>query len=72
MATFETTRSAPFGAETVYRIASIFDETRATLVDWNNRRMTRNIVARLSERELADIGLCRADVENMRISGGHR
>jgi uncharacterized protein YjiS (DUF1127 family) len=65
MATFETTRPAPFGAETVYRMVSTLDNLRITLVDWNNRRITRNALSRLSVRDLADIGLTVADVDRM-------
>ena len=65
MATFETTRPAPFGAETIYRIVSAADMLRVALVDWNNRRITRKALSRLSERDLADIGLTLADVDRM-------
>ena len=65
MATFETARPAPFGAETVYRIVSVLDNLRMMLVDWNNRRITRNVLTRLSARDLADIGLTIADVDRM-------
>ena len=65
MATIETTRPAPFGAETIYRIVSAADGLRMALVDWNNRRITRNALSRLSERDLADIGLTLADVDRM-------
>jgi YD repeat-containing protein len=65
MATFETTRPAPFGAETLYRIVSVIDAGIATLVQWNNKRVTRNALGKLSARELADIGLTRGDVDAM-------
>ncbi len=65
MATFETTRPAPFGAETLYRIVSVIDTWRSALVEWNNKRETRNALSKLSERELTDIGLSRADVDAM-------
>lgn len=69
MATFETIRPAPFGAETVYRLVSFVDTMRATLVNWNNTRVTRNAISKLTDRELADIGLSRSDVENMSFHG---
>ena len=65
MATFETIRPAPFGAETVYRFVSFMDSKRTALAEWNNARITRNALSRLSDRELADIGLTRGDVEGM-------
>lgn len=30
---------------------------------WNEARVTRNALSRLSDRELDDIGLCRADID---------
>ena len=63
MATFETTRPAPFGAETLYHIVEYFDGVRTTLVDWNNKRATRAVLSKLSSHELADIGLTRADID---------
>lgn len=35
----------------------------ATLSAWNDARMTRNALSRLTDRELDDIGLCRGDIE---------
>lgn len=63
MATFETTRPAPFGAVTLYRVVSAFEFVRDALVEWNSKRVTRNALSRLSDRELADIGLSRSDAE---------
>jgi uncharacterized protein YjiS (DUF1127 family) len=65
MATFETTRPAPFGAETTYRIVSALDAVIGTISDWNSKRATRNALSALSDRELTDIGLSRADVERL-------
>lgn len=30
---------------------------------WNDARVTRNALSRLSDRELDDIGLCRGDID---------
>lgn len=30
---------------------------------WNDARVTKNALSRLSDRELDDIGLCRGDIE---------
>ena len=32
---------------------------------WNDRRVTRNELAKLSDRELEDIGLCRSDIDTV-------
>ncbi|MDG1279910.1 MAG: DUF1127 domain-containing protein [Pseudorhodobacter sp.] len=62
MATFETARSAPFGAITTYQIIRFFGDIMDRLVVWNDARVTRNALAKLSDRELDDIGLTRADL----------
>ncbi len=36
-----------------------------TLVCWNDRRMTRNSLNKLTARELDDIGLVRGDIPNI-------
>ncbi|SUZ31064.1 hypothetical protein ROE7235_00796 [Roseibaca ekhonensis] len=43
----------------------------ATLMTWNEQRITRNRLSLLSDRELADIGLNRADIEAV-AQGRHR
>lgn len=62
MASIETShRAAPLGA-----VSSLFAaaaEPFAALIAWNNARKTRNALYALSNRELDDIGLCRADIE---------
>lgn len=43
----------------------------ATLMTWNEQRITRNRLSALSDRELADIGLNRGDIEAV-AQGRHR
>jgi uncharacterized protein YjiS (DUF1127 family) len=62
MANFETARPAPFGAITTYQIIRFFSDALERAVIWNDARVTRNALAKLSDRELDDIGLTRADV----------
>ncbi len=64
MAAISSNRPAPFGAITVYRIASGLVAAGQRLVAWNNARTARNALSKLSDRELADIGLSRADLDN--------
>ncbi len=63
MAAYETSRPAPFGAISIFRaiqgVGSAFD----TLAAWNDARVTRKALSKLSDRELDDIGLCRGDIE---------
>ncbi|MCB1406930.1 MAG: DUF1127 domain-containing protein [Rhodobacteraceae bacterium] len=39
-----------------------FGDLFARYVAWNDQRVTRNELAKLSDRELDDIGLCRGDI----------
>ncbi|MCC5999537.1 MAG: DUF1127 domain-containing protein [Pararhodobacter sp.] len=37
----------------------------ARVAAWNDRRITRRELMRLSDRELDDIGLCRGDIDEI-------
>ncbi len=64
MALSETSlRAAPFGAVSIFRAVNFVAEPVAALSAWNNARKTRNALHALSNRELDDIGLCRADID---------
>ena len=63
MAAFETTRPAPFGAISIFRLVTFIGDAYATVAAWNDARVTRNALGKLSDRELDDIGLCRGDIE---------
>jgi uncharacterized protein YjiS (DUF1127 family) len=65
MAAFETTRTAPFGAISIFRAVQGFGTMFATFNTWNDARITRKALGKLSDRELDDIGLCRGDIETM-------
>jgi len=58
MTDFATVR--PVGATLGgFSLARLFDAAAA----WNDRRLTRNELHRLNDRELADIGLTRYDID---------
>ena len=64
MATIDTNRSfsdVSVGSRITSVIASLF----GALQSWNDARVTRNSLSRLSARELDDIGLCRGDIEQI-------
>ena len=63
MAAIETTRPAPFSAITTYRTFIGVSGVVSHLLAWNDARITRNSLNRLSDRELDDIGLCRGDID---------
>jgi uncharacterized protein YjiS (DUF1127 family) len=45
------------------RTPNFFAQFFASLQDWNDARITRKALSRLSARELDDIGLCRGDID---------
>ena len=49
----------PSAAKSGFNFSAII----GTIVAWNDRRMTRNSLNKLSARELDDIGLVRGDIE---------
>ncbi len=63
MATLQTNRTAPFGAITTYRAIQAVSNVFAAAAAWNDARVTRTALGKLSDRELDDIGLCRGDIE---------
>lgn len=64
MATIDTPR-VHFATESSGRIARFFAGIVATLIAWNDTRVTRDALAQLTDRELDDIGLCRGDIETI-------
>ena len=60
MSAIETNRSMAVGGfgSFVARIVSLIGS-------WNDFRVTRRELNRLSDRELEDIGLCRGDIERV-------
>ena len=65
MAAYQTTRTAPFGAIATYNIVRFFSDIGNAMIAWNDARVTRNALAKLSDRELDDIGLSRGDIANI-------
>lgn len=65
MAATNTTRTAPLGAITTYRFIQFVSTGVAAVGNWNDRRMTRTALGKLSDRELDDIGLCRSDIDHV-------
>lgn len=47
---------------------SIFASAIASLTAWNDARVTRKALSKLSDRELDDIGLCRGDIEDIALA----
>ncbi|MDP4033062.1 MAG: DUF1127 domain-containing protein [Pseudorhodobacter sp.] len=68
MAAFDTTRTAPLGAITTYRFVQFFSNVISAVANWNDARVTRNALGKLSDRELDDIGLSRGDIDRVGLS----
>jgi len=58
MSAFEMTR-----VESGFGVANLVSKIVASFAAWNDARVTRNALAKLSDRELDDIGLCRGDID---------
>lgn len=65
MAAIETTRPAHVGTLTGGRLSKFVASLLGAYAAWNDARVTRNALAKLSDRELDDIGLCRGDIETL-------
>lgn len=63
MAAYETSRPAPFGAISIFRAVQGLGTLVDRVVGWNDARVTRKALSKLTDRELDDIGLCRGDIE---------
>ncbi len=48
----------------VYRIITAFSQAAESFAKWNNARITRKELSKLSDRQLEDIGLTRADIDS--------
>ncbi|MFS4582273.1 DUF1127 domain-containing protein [Phaeobacter sp. C3_T13_0] len=63
MAAFDTTRTT-YGTSSLFgRLTTMIANQLAAIVDWNDARSTRETLGQLSDRELADIGLCRGNID---------
>ena len=65
MAAIDTNRIALASAPVATRAGSFFEAALAAFVAWNDARMTRNSLGKLTDRELEDIGLSRGDIETV-------
>ncbi len=61
MAVFETTR--PVAGLSFGRISSFVVSMFGAVAAWNDARVTRKSLSKLTARELDDIGLCYGDID---------
>lgn len=64
MAVYETNHVVAHGAG-----VGVVGRFFATLAAWNDARVTRKALSRLSDRELDDIGLSRSDIDLITARG---
>ncbi|KIN63790.1 DUF1127 domain containing protein [Sulfitobacter noctilucicola] len=62
MAAFDTSRTA-YGSSAA--ASSLISRMFASVVSWNDARVTRKALSSLTDRELEDIGLIRGDIEGV-------
>ncbi|WP_299283595.1 DUF1127 domain-containing protein [uncultured Tateyamaria sp.] len=65
MAAFDTTRPVYGAAPVAGQVRGHFSHLVASIVAWNDARVTRNALMSLTDRELDDIGLIRGDIEDV-------
>lgn len=67
MAVIDFSRPSASGRRVGGNVATILSNVQAVFTDWYANRQTHSELSKLSDHELADIGLIRGDID--RISG---
>ncbi|MDJ0822613.1 MAG: DUF1127 domain-containing protein [Paracoccaceae bacterium] len=65
MASFDTTRPMADGHLYGARPSTLFARIHGAIAAWNDARVTRNALSKLSDHELEDLGLSRGDIDAM-------
>lgn len=65
MATLDTTRTTYGVATFANRTFAFVAELARSVSAWNDARITNNALSGLTDRELADIGLIRGDIDDV-------
>ncbi|MBY6154072.1 DUF1127 domain-containing protein [Vannielia litorea] len=64
MAYFDPTTRAS-GSTLAGKITAFLTRPAGALADWNDRRVTRKALSKLTDRELDDIGLSRSEIADI-------
>ena len=62
MFTANATSPLPFGTIAIYRLVTAIDSSFLALASWIAARETRSVLSKLSDHQLADIGVSRSDI----------
>ncbi len=57
-----STRPVPMGAITTFRLVSLVERAVEAVVAWRNARLTEKALLKLSDKQLADVGLHRGEI----------
>jgi uncharacterized protein YjiS (DUF1127 family) len=63
MATFDTSRTTYGSSIVAGLISTLVTRAIIAIIAWNDARVTRKALSALTDRELEDIGLTRADID---------
>ncbi len=66
MAIFESSRALSEGTSVFSQVSVLAYRVSAVIADWHARRVTRKALSALSDAQLRDIGLTRADLDALR------
>jgi len=72
MAALDTTRTTYGSLTLAGRISSTLVSLVGAVTTWNDARITRNALSRLSNRELEDIGMVRGDIDQIAFGKSFR
>ena len=67
-----TTRPAPFGAITTFRLTQAVEHAFGAAVAWRRARATEKALQKLSDKQLADVGLHRGEIVALAEDLAHR
>ena len=65
MAVYDTTRANVAGLNLGGRVSYILTHLVSGFFVWNQTRQTKKVLSQLSNRELEDIGITRADLDKL-------
>ncbi len=65
MSVIHQTRTIPTGARSIYVLTSLFENAVTSVRRRYSERQTRRVLSRLSDHELDDIGLTRAEIQHL-------